>query len=140
MATVVLVGTLDTKGGEYAWLHDRLLALDCEAVLVDAGIGEARAPADVGTTGSRRPGPRRGRCAKPATGERPSRRWGRAGRRIAELYAQGRLDGVLAVGGSGGSSIAARAVRDLPIGLPKLIVSTMASGDVSPYVAPRTSR
>ncbi|TDE15142.1 UPF0261 family protein [Actinomadura sp. 6K520] len=45
-----------------------------------------------------------------------------------------RVDAVLAVGGSGGSSIAARAVRDLPIGLPKLIVSTMASGDVTPYV------
>jgi uncharacterized protein (UPF0261 family) len=52
----------------------------------------------------------------------------------AELFAAGRADAVLAVGGSGGSSIAARAVRDLPIGLPKLIVSTMASGDVSPYV------
>ncbi|MEO7236787.1 MAG: Tm-1-like ATP-binding domain-containing protein, partial [Lapillicoccus sp.] len=53
---------------------------------------------------------------------------------LAELAAAGGLDGVLALGGSGGSSIAARAVRDLPIGLPKLIVSTMASGDVSPYV------
>jgi uncharacterized protein (UPF0261 family) len=53
---------------------------------------------------------------------------------LAELYAEGRADAVLAVGGSGGSSIAARAVRDLPIGLPKLIVSTMAAGDVSPYV------
>ncbi len=53
---------------------------------------------------------------------------------LAGLQAAGRVDAVLAVGGSGGSSIAARAVRDLPIGLPKLIVSTMASGDVSPYV------
>ncbi|MDA0638561.1 Tm-1-like ATP-binding domain-containing protein, partial [Nonomuraea sp. MCN248] len=51
-----------------------------------------------------------------------------------ELHAAGRVSAVLAVGGSGGSSIAARAVRDLPIGLPKLIVSTMASGEVSPYV------
>ena len=53
---------------------------------------------------------------------------------LADLASRGELDGVLALGGSGGSSIAARAVRDLPIGLPKLIVSTMASGDVSPYV------
>jgi uncharacterized protein (UPF0261 family) len=44
------------------------------------------------------------------------------------------FDGVLALGGSGGSSIAARAVRDLPVGQPKLLVSTMAAGDVSPYV------
>lgn len=53
---------------------------------------------------------------------------------LSELLGEGRVDAVLAVGGSGGSSIAARAVRDLPVGLPKLIVSTMASGDVSPYI------
>jgi uncharacterized protein (UPF0261 family) len=53
---------------------------------------------------------------------------------LGRLRAEGRLHGVLALGGSGGSSIAARAVRDLPVGLPKLLVSTMAAGDVSPYV------
>ncbi|MEU8379621.1 Tm-1-like ATP-binding domain-containing protein [Streptosporangium sp. NPDC048865] len=136
MPTIGLVGTLDTKGWEYAWLHDRLRALDCDVVLVDAGVGESPVPADVGNdrvalaagadvamlraTGDRG-------AAVTAMGEG-------AAAVLAELYAQGRLDGVLAVGGSGGSSIAARAVRDLPIGLPKLIVSTMASGDVSPYV------
>ncbi|WP_440106205.1 Tm-1-like ATP-binding domain-containing protein [Streptosporangium sp. H16] len=136
MPTIGLVGTLDTKGWEYAWLHDRLLALDCDVVLVDAGVGEARVPADVGNdrvalaagadVATLRATGDRG-AAVMAMGEG-------AAAVLAELYAQGRLDGVLAVGGSGGSSIAARAVRDLPIGLPKLIVSTMASGDVSPYV------
>jgi uncharacterized protein (UPF0261 family) len=53
---------------------------------------------------------------------------------VLRLYAEGRLDAVLAVGGSGGSSVAARAMRALPVGVPKLLVSTMASGDVSPYV------
>ncbi|GAA0951317.1 hypothetical protein GCM10009560_71890 [Nonomuraea longicatena] len=57
-----------------------------------------------------------------------------AARILAGLHEDGQVDAVLAVGGSSGSSIAARAVRDLPVGLPKLIVSTMASGDVSPYV------
>jgi uncharacterized protein (UPF0261 family) len=56
-----------------------------------------------------------------------------AARILAGLHDDGQVDAVLAVGGSGGSSIAARAVRDLPVGLPKLIVSTMAAGDVSPY-------
>ncbi|MCM6764471.1 Tm-1-like ATP-binding domain-containing protein, partial [Rathayibacter sp. ZW T2_19] len=50
------------------------------------------------------------------------------------LRRDGALDGVLALAGSGGTSIAARAVRDLPVGLPKMLVSTMAAGDVSPYV------
>ena len=53
---------------------------------------------------------------------------------LAEQLAKDDLDGVFVLGGSGGTSIGARAVRDLPVGLPKLIVSTMVSGDVSPYV------
>jgi uncharacterized protein (UPF0261 family) len=53
---------------------------------------------------------------------------------VARLVADGRAQGVAAVGGSGGSSIAAAAMRDLPVGVPKLIVSTVASGDTRPYV------
>jgi len=136
MATVVLIGTLDTKGTEYGWLSTRLRELGCETVLVDAGIGQPQIEADVPAE----------RVAEAAGASRETLR--EAGDRgaavtamgegaavvVAELAAAGRVDAVFAVGGSGGSSIAARAVRDLPIGLPKLIVSTMASGDVSPYV------
>jgi uncharacterized protein (UPF0261 family) len=53
---------------------------------------------------------------------------------VRELFDAGKIDGVLAVGGSGGSSIAARVMQSLPVGVPKLLVSTMASGDVRPYV------
>jgi uncharacterized protein (UPF0261 family) len=53
---------------------------------------------------------------------------------VAGLVADGRVAGVLAAGGSGGSAIAAQVMAALPVGLPKLLVSTMASGDVSPYV------
>ncbi|MDI5942794.1 Tm-1-like ATP-binding domain-containing protein, partial [Micromonospora sp. DH15] len=53
---------------------------------------------------------------------------------VGRLVAAGRVDGVLAAGGSGGSSIAAAVLAACPVGLPKLLVSTMASGDVSPYV------
>jgi uncharacterized protein (UPF0261 family) len=53
---------------------------------------------------------------------------------VKDLHAQGRLDAVLALGGSGGTAIAAQAMRELPVGVPKLIVSTMASGDTRPYV------
>jgi uncharacterized protein (UPF0261 family) len=136
MATVVLVGTLDTKGAEYAWLRDRVRELGCEVVLVDAGVGESEVDADVSaervaraagaSLGDLREAGDRG-AAVTAMGEG-------AAAVLAELLAAGRVDAVLAVGGSGGSSIAARAVRDLPVGLPKLIVSTMASGDVTPYV------
>ncbi|MFI0484027.1 Tm-1-like ATP-binding domain-containing protein [Actinomadura sp. 9N215] len=133
MATVVLVGTLDTKGAEYAWLRDRVRELGCDVVLVDAGTGPPQTDADV----SAEEVARAGGASLAALRE--------AGDRGAAVTVMGegaavvlarleRVDAVLAVGGSGGSSIAARAVRDLPIGLPKLIVSTMASGDVTPYV------
>lgn len=137
MATVVLVGTLDTKGGEYAWLREQLREHGCEVVVVDTGVREpawlaadidnaqvaAAGGADLSVL--REAGDRGAAVAAMAEG---------AANVVVGLHAQGRVHGVLAMGGSGGSSIAARAVRDLPIGLPKLIVSTMASGDVSPYV------
>ena len=53
---------------------------------------------------------------------------------LPRLHGEGRVDGVAAIGGSGNSSIAARAMRELPVGVPKLIVSTVASGDTRPYV------
>src|SRR5439155_11254635 len=53
---------------------------------------------------------------------------------VRRLHEEGRLDGILAIGGSGGSSIAAAAMRELPVGVPKLIVSTLGSGDTRPYV------
>jgi uncharacterized protein (UPF0261 family) len=136
MATVVLLGTLDTKGKEYAYLRDRLRAEGVDVVLVDAGVFDPQAEADV---------PREEVAAAAgadvaALGEAGDR--GAAvdamGRGAAEvvrrLHEEGRLDGILSVGGSGNSSIAAQAMRVLPVGVPKLIVSTLASGDTRPYV------
>jgi uncharacterized protein (UPF0261 family) len=57
-----------------------------------------------------------------------------AERVVTQLHRDGRLDGILALGGSGGSSIATQAMRALPVGVPKLMVSTVASGDTRPYV------
>ncbi|RVX41643.1 uncharacterized protein (UPF0261 family) [Nonomuraea polychroma] len=136
MPTVVLIGTLDTKGEEYAWLRNRLVEQGSDVIVIDAGVGAHDALVDVSNervaaaaghdVRALREAGDRG-AAVTAMGEG-------AAAVLAGLHADGRVDAVLALGGSGGSSIAARAVRDLPIGLPKLIVSTMASGDVSPYV------
>lgn len=138
-ATVALIGTLDTKGAEYQWMADQLVAHGVSVLVVDVGIQPPHgftgavdhSQDDVATAAGTsiqalRTGNDRG-VAVTAMGEGAAVVLGR-------LLTQGTLDGVLALGGSGGSSIAARAVRDLPVGLPKLIVSTMASGDVSPYV------
>jgi uncharacterized protein (UPF0261 family) len=137
MATVVLLGTLDTKGVEYAFLRDRLREHGADVLVVDAGVYEpvglepdiardevARAGgADVGELAST--GDRGAAVTTMAAG---------AEQVVRRLYADGQLAGILALGGSGGSSIATQAMRALPVGVPKLMVSTVASGDTRPYV------
>ncbi|MFJ6718148.1 MULTISPECIES: Tm-1-like ATP-binding domain-containing protein [unclassified Streptomyces] len=137
MTSVVLVGTLDTKGVEYGWLRERLLRAGVEVITVDTGImGEPRIPAQV---------PREAVARAAGTELRDLRAAGDRGTAVTtmargaeatllRLHAEGRLQGVLAIGGSGGTSIATRAMRALPLGVPKLMVSSMASGDVTPYI------
>ena len=136
MATVVLLGTLDTKGTEYGYLRDRLRGEGVEVVLVDAGVFEPLVEADV---------PREEVAAAAGadvaalaeSGDRGAAvdAMGRGAAEIVRrLDEEGRLDGILSVGGSGNSSIAAQAMRVLPVGVPKLLVSTVASGDTRPYM------
>ncbi|GAA2899584.1 Tm-1-like ATP-binding domain-containing protein [Streptomyces mexicanus] len=135
MATVVLVGTLDTKGTEYAWLARRLRRHGVDVVTVDVGplsdaaadvtAAEVARAAGTDAAALRAAGDRGTAMETMAEG---------AARTVVDLHAAGRLDGVLAVGGSGGTSVASRAVQALPVGVPKLLVSTMAAGDVAPYV------
>jgi uncharacterized protein (UPF0261 family) len=137
MVTVVLVGTLDTKGTEYAFMRDRLREAGVEVVLVDTGVlGEPLVAADVSREEVARAGGA-DHAQLVQAGDRGAAvdAMGRgAAAVLARLHGEGRVDGVAAVGGSGNSSIAAQAVRDLPVGVPKLIVSTVASGDTRPYV------
>jgi uncharacterized protein (UPF0261 family) len=137
MATVVLLGTLDTRGAEYAFLADWLRSAGVDVVVVDAGtLGRpsyepdvtrdevaAAAGADVGV------------LAHAADLSASVAVMGRGAESVVRrLHEQGRLDGILALGGSGGTSLATQAMRALPVGVPKLMVSTMASGDTRPYV------
>ena len=136
-ATVVLIGTLDTKGVEYAYLRDQVREHGVNVVLVDAGVlGEPLIEPDV----SRR------EVAEAAGADieqlAAARDRGAAveamGRGAAEivrrLHAEGRVDGVAGLGGTGGTSIATAAMRALPLGTPKLMVSAVAPRDIRPYV------
>jgi uncharacterized protein (UPF0261 family) len=137
MATVVCIGTLDTKGHEYAFLCERMRSHGVDCLVVDAGVHEP-----VGLTPdidreevARRAGAEADVLA--AAGDRGAAvtaMGAGAEAVVRDLFAAGRVDGVVALGGSGGSSIAARAMRALPVGVPKLLVSTLASGDTRPYV------
>ncbi len=136
MTTVVLLGTLDTKGKEYDYLRDRLREQGVDVLLVDAGVFEPLATADV-TQDEVAAAARADIAELRAAGDRGAAvdaMCRGAAEVVRRLHGEGRLDGILAVGGSGNSSIAAAAMRVLPIGVPKLIVSTLASGDTRPYV------
>ena len=140
MTAVALVGTLDTKGPDFAFLADRLRAAGAEVIVVDAGTGDpdGMAPDIDGETVAAAAGTTRAELRAAADRGRAVTEMGRgAAAVIADLAARGRVGGVLAAGGSGGSSIAAQVFAALPVGFPKLLVSTMASGDVSPYVGAR---
>lgn len=136
MATVALLGTLDTKGEEYAWLRDRLREAGVDVVTIDVGSFSESPLADVRSdevlrAGGAEPGALRERRDR---GEMMTTMGLGAAVVVRRLFDEGRVHGLLAVGGSGGSSVAAPAMQALPIGVPKLLVSTMASGDVAPYV------
>jgi uncharacterized protein (UPF0261 family) len=136
---VVLLGTLDTKGKEYAYLRDRIRERGAEVLLIDAGIlGEpltgpdvtrqevaAAAGVDVQALADARD--------RSAAIEAMSRG---AGEVVLRLHAEGRLDAIGALGGTGGTALATSAMQRLPIGLPKLMVSTAASGDTQRYFGP----
>jgi len=135
--TVVLVGTLDTKGAEYAYLRERLTIHGMQTVLVDVGtleppgtepdISRHDAAAEAGIDLEELTRARdRGRAVGAMAGA--------AAAVVRRLYAEGRCDGVLAAGGSGNTAIATTAMQALPVGVPKLMVSTVAAGDTRDYV------
>ncbi len=143
MATVLLIGTLDTKGPETAYLRDHVRQLGCNTLVLDSGIlGEAigieadftRAQVAVaaGTTldALRNAGTRGKAVEGMLKGVR---------KLTLELLAAGKIHGAVAVGGAEGSVLAAAAMKELPIGFPKLIVSPIASGQrkFGPFVGTR---
>jgi uncharacterized protein (UPF0261 family) len=137
MAAVALVGTLDTKGPDFAFLAEQLRAAGADVIVVDAGTGrpEGLTPDIDGDAVAVAAGTTRAVLREAADRGRAVTEMGAgAALVVADLVRRGRVGGVLSAGGSGGSSIAAQVMAGLPVGLPKLLVSTMASGDVSPYV------
>lgn len=136
--SIYLIATLDTKGVEAGWIRERLMRQGHRVTLVDVGSsGDPQVDPDIdramvfeaaGTSWSVvRSDQDRGEAVAAAA------------RGVAQLIRQhadqGLVEGVLSIGGSAGTSIGTSAMRALPLGIPKVMVSTMASGQVRPYVA-----
>jgi uncharacterized protein (UPF0261 family) len=134
--TILIIGTLDTKGVELAYIRDVVAARGHGTIVLDAGIMAPGWAADIGGA----------RVAEAGGGDLAALRAAndrgnavevmcRGARAVAlELLAGGRIEGIISLGGSGGTAIATSAMRAMPVGMPKVMVSTMASGDVSAYV------
>ena len=134
---VYIVGTLDTKGTEVGYIRDLLNGYGVETRIVDAGcLGEPTLTADIsretvfeaaGTTLAevRLRGDRGAAVTLAATG---------VTKLISDAQARGEVSGVVGLGGSAGTNIGTAAMRSLPLGIPKLMVSTLASGQTRPYV------
>jgi uncharacterized protein (UPF0261 family) len=134
---ILLIGTFDTKGDEFGFVRDLIQARGHEILLLDAGVaGEPRITPDISSAEVARAG---------GSSLEELRRQGDRGRAIEvmiagvqslvpELYEAGRFDGVLSLGGGAGTNIGTAGMRELPVGVPKVMVSTLASGDVRPFV------
>jgi uncharacterized protein (UPF0261 family) len=135
--TIAIVGALDTKGQEFAFLKAEIEKHGCATLVVDVGVlGKAAFNPDV----SRERVAQAGGSSLSQLVERKDR--GEAmtvmTKGVAEiakkLYEGGQIDGIVSMGGGGGTVIGTSAMRALPVGFPKLMVSTLASGDTAPYI------
>ena len=136
-ATIVVIGTLDTKGTEVAFVRDQVAARAHKTIVVDTGVlgtpmfvgdvprAEVAAAAGFGLDGLIASADRGAAVTTMAAG---------AAAIVRRLHRDGQLDGIIGLGGGAGTSIGTTAMRALPLGVPKLMVSTLASGDVRGFV------
>jgi uncharacterized protein (UPF0261 family) len=133
---ILIIGTLDTKEGEVQYLRSLIEERGNRAIVMDVGILGATSPdADISREEV-------AHAAAKELHELSSLRRDLAMKTMANgaanltriLYGEQRFDGVVAVGGNQGTTIATEAMKALPIGVPKVMVSTVASGNVRPYV------
>ena len=133
-ASVIVAGTLDTKSAELRFLRDQIAAAGVRAVLVDLSTSGQPSAADVPphhVAAYYRGGPN-----AVFTGERGAAIAAMAEAFEAWIRRQQPIGGIISAGGSGGSSLVSPAMRALSVGVPKVLISSVASGNVAPYVGP----
>ena len=136
--TIVLLGRLDSKGKEYAYVKSQMLRGGFDVIVVDAGTrGTPQFEPDIPRQEvASAAGVKIQDVVDPADENKEIRVMMEGASKIArQLHDSGKLDGIMCLGGSRGTAIGTAAMRALPFGIPKMMVSTIASGDMRPYVA-----
>jgi uncharacterized protein (UPF0261 family) len=137
MATIAVLGTLDTKGAEHAFIAHEIRKHGHETLMIDVGTG---APATVAHQITREEVAAAGEIdlnavlARQDRGESVAAMAKAAPVLLQQLVKEGGIQGVVSLGGGGGTAIATAAMRALPVGFPKLMISTLASGNTEHYV------
>jgi uncharacterized protein (UPF0261 family) len=133
MRRIYVVGTADTKGEELAYLADRVIAAGGSPLLVDVGTRATCVAVDVRADEVAAFHPAGADAVlTPDDRGRAVSAMGEAFRRF--MLSRDDVAAIVGIGGGGGTSIITAGMRELPLGLPKIMVSTLASGDVAPYV------
>lgn len=134
---IAVVATLDTKGVEARFIRDRVEGARLSALVIDAGvIGEPVFAADVPRETVAEAGGKNlaELVAERDRGKSIAAMAEGAAKVVRRLFDAGKIHGVISLGGSAGTTIGTSAMRALPVGFPKVMVSTLASGDTRPYV------
>jgi len=137
MPTIAVLGTFDTKGTEHGFLAETIRAHGHDTLLINVGsLGAATIIPDVGAEEVAAAGGEDWRAvfAKKDRGESVALMSRAAAQYVAGLAESGRIQGIISLGGGGGTAIGTAAMRALPIGFPKVMVSTLASGNTAPYL------
>ena len=137
MATIAILGTMDTKGEEHAFVAAQIRARGHQTLVIDVGVlGPATLAPDISreTVAAAAGVDLAGLVARHDRGEAVAAMAAGAPVALLRLLAEGRIAGVVSLGGGGGTAIATAAMRALPIGFPKLMVTTLASGNTAQYV------
>ena len=137
MTTIAVLGTFDTKGAEHGFIADAIRARGHTPLLIHVGsFGAATIPPDIDVPEVAAASGEDWRAifAKQDRGESVALMARAVAKFIAPLAESGRIHGIISLGGGGGTAIATSAMRALPIGFPKLMVSTLASGNTAPYL------
>jgi uncharacterized protein (UPF0261 family) len=135
--TISVVATLDTKGIEARFLKERIREAGLSALVIDAGvIGQPVFAADVPRETVAEAGGKRlaELVSERDRGNSVAVMAEGAARVVKGLFDAGKIHGIISLGGSAGTTIGTAAMRALPVGFPKVMVSTLASGDTRPYV------
>lgn len=137
MKTIAVLGTLDTKGDEHGYVAEIIRSRGHRTLLIDVGsLEEPRVQPDITRDEVAQAGgvDLAALRLRQDRGESVAAMAAAAGVMLAQLVEINRIDGVISLGGGGGTAIGTAAMRALPIGFPKVMVSTLAAGNVAPYV------